>query len=58
VNNKKYEIKMKIAKIFDKTPIYAAKKIHQQLLQNGVNAWLIHSCNILKGAGFKGYFSG
>ena len=49
---------MKIAKIFDKTPIYAAKKIHQQLLQNGVNAWLIHSCNILKGAGFKGYFSG
>ena len=58
VNNKKDEIKMEIAKVFAKTPIYGAKKVHQQLLQNGVNAWLIHGCNISKGAGFKGYFSG
>ena len=31
VNNKKHEIQQEIAKVFDKTPIYGAKKVHQQL---------------------------
>ena len=31
---------MEIAKVFAKTPIYGAKKVHQQLLQNGVKASL------------------
>jgi hypothetical protein len=36
VNNKKHEIQQEIVKVFAKTPIYGAKKVHQQLLENGV----------------------
>jgi putative transposase len=37
---KKQDIKMEIAKVFEKTPIYGAKKVHQQLLENGVSVCL------------------
>ncbi|WP_028866647.1 hypothetical protein [Psychromonas hadalis] len=40
VNNKKRDIKMEISKVFEKTPIYGAKKVHQQLLENGVDICL------------------
>ena len=40
VNKKKQSIKAEIAKVFEKTPIYGAKKVHQQLLENGVDVCL------------------
>ncbi len=40
VNKKKEDIKNQISEVFEKTPIYGAKKVHQQLLENGANVCL------------------
>jgi len=40
VNKKKEDIKNQISEVFEKTPIYGAKKVHQQLLENGINICL------------------
>jgi putative transposase len=40
VNKKKEDIKNQISKVFEKIPIYGAKKVHQQLLENGANVCL------------------
>ena len=53
VNNKKHEIQQEIAKVFDKTPIYGAKKVHQQLLENGVKASLNTVATYRKELGLK-----
>jgi len=39
-NERKANIKAKIVDIFDETPIYGAAKVHQQLLEDGVNVSL------------------
>ena len=53
VNNKKHEIQQEIAKVFAKTPIYGAKKVHQQLLENGVKASLNTVATYRKELGLK-----
>ena len=53
VNNKKHEIQQEIAKVFAKTPIYSAKKVHQQLLENGVKASLNTVATYRKELGLK-----
>ncbi len=53
VNNKKHEIQQEIAKVFAKTPIYGAKKEHQQLLENGVKASLNTVATYRKELGLK-----
>ena len=40
VNKKKEYIKNQISQVFEEIPIYGAKKVHQQLLENGVNICL------------------
>ena len=40
VNEKKTAIKKEIEKIFEETPIYGEKKVHQQLLENGFSVSL------------------
>jgi len=40
INEKKTAIKQKIGKIFEKTPIYGEKKVHQQLLEDGFSVSL------------------
>ena len=35
VNEKKVAIKKQIEKIFEETPIYGEKKVHQQLIEDG-----------------------
>ena len=53
VNNKKHEIQQEIVKVFAKTPIYGAKKVHQQLLENGVKASLNTVATYRKELGLK-----
>ncbi len=53
MNNKKHEIQPEIAKVFAKTPIYGAKKVHQQLLENGVKASLNTVATYRKELGLK-----
>lgn len=53
VNKKKLDIKMEISKVFEKTPIYGAKKVHQQLLKNGVNVCLNSVAKYRKELGLK-----
>ncbi len=53
MNNKKHEIQPEIAKVFDKTPIYGAKKVHQQLLENGVKSSLNTVATYRKELGLK-----
>ncbi len=53
VNKKKLDIKMEISKVFEKTPIYGAKKVHQQLLENGVNVCLNSVATYRKELGLK-----
>ncbi len=53
VNKKKLDIKTEISKVFEKTPIYGAKKVHQQLLENGVNVCLNSVATYRKELGLK-----
>ena len=53
VNKKKQSIKAEIAKVFEKTPIYGAKKVHQQLLENGVDVCLNSVATYRKELGLK-----
>jgi len=53
VNEKKKTIKAEITKVFEKTPIYGAKKVHQQLLENGVDVCLNSVATYRKELGLK-----
>lgn len=53
VNEKKKDIKIEISKVFEKTPIYGAKKVHQQLLENGVDVSLNSVATYRKELGLK-----
>jgi len=53
VNKKKHDIKQKIEQVFEKTPIYGAKKVHQQLLENGVSVCLNSVATYRKELGLK-----
>jgi putative transposase len=53
VNKKKQDIKAEIAKVFEKTPIYGAKKVHQQLLENGADVCLNSVATYRKELGLK-----
>ena len=53
VNKKKQDIKIEISKVFEKTPIYGAKKVHQQLLENGVDVSLNSVATYRKELGLK-----
>ncbi len=53
VNEKKNTIKAEITKVFEKTPIYGAKKVHQQLLENGVDVCLNSVATYRKELGLK-----
>jgi len=53
VNKKKLDIKKEIEQVFEKTPIYGAKKVHQQLLENGVNISLNSVAKYRKELGLK-----
>jgi putative transposase len=53
VNKKKKDIKIEISKVFEKTPIYGAKKVHQQLLENGVDVSLNSVATYRKELGLK-----
>ncbi len=44
---------MEISKVFEKTPIYGAKKVHQQLLDHGVNVCLNSVATYRKELGLK-----
>jgi len=53
VNKKKQYIKAEIGKVFEETPIYGAKKVHQQLLENGVDVCLNSVATYRKELGLK-----
>ena len=53
VNKKKNDIKMEISKIFEKIPIYGAKKVHQQLLEKGINTCVNSVAKYRKELGLK-----
>lgn len=52
-NVKKEYIKNQISEVFEKIPIYGAKKVHQQLLENGVNVSLNSVAKYRKELGLK-----
>lgn len=52
-NVKKEYIKSQISEVFEKIPIYGAKKVHQQLLENGVNVSLNSVAKYRKELGLK-----
>lgn len=53
VNEKKKNVKTEISKIFEKVPIYGAKKVHQQLLENGLDVCLNSVATYRKELGLK-----
>jgi putative transposase len=53
VNEKKEYIKAEIGKVFEETPIYGAKKVHQQLLENGVDVCVNSVATYRKELGLK-----
>jgi len=53
VNKKKLDIKKEIEQVFEKTPIDGVKKVHQQLLENGVNISLNSVTKYRKELGLK-----
>jgi len=53
VNEKKNNIKLEISKVFEKTPIYGAKKVHQQLLENAISVCLNSVATYRKELGLK-----
>lgn len=53
VNQKKKDIKAEISKVFEKVPIYGAKKVHQQLLEDGINISLNSVATYRKELGLK-----
>ena len=53
MNKKKQYIKAEIGKFFEETPIYGAKKVHQQLLENGVDVCLNNVATYRKELGLK-----
>ena len=53
VNQKKKDVKAEIAKVFKKVPVYGAKKVHQQLLEDGIDISLNSVATYRKELGLK-----
>ena len=53
MNKKKKDTKAEIAKVFKKVPIYDAKKMHQQLLEDGIDIYSNSVATYRKELGLK-----
>ena len=56
VNHAKQIIKNKITKVFEQIPIYGEKKVHQQLLEDGVKVSLNTVARYRQELGLKAVF--
>ena len=57
VNHAKQTIKSHITKVFEQIPIYGEKKVHKQLLENGIKVSLNTAARYRQGLGLKAVLS-